>query len=97
MSNIGPGEQAKGEWALAKRCGLEVAAKVQVNTTWECSTVPAIPVAPLIEKHVEGIKNEGVRHLLLSWTLGGYPCENIASAAKYFYEKCSYSAENQAT
>jgi len=97
MSNIGPGDKAKREWFLAKKRGLEVGAKVQVNTTWECSTVPAIPVAPLIEQHIEGIKKEGVRHLLLSWTLGGYPCENIASAAKYFYEKCNYNPKNQKT
>ncbi len=97
MSIVGPGEAAKREWALAKNLGLETCAKVQVNTTWECSTVPAIPVAPLIETHLEGIKKEGVRHLLLSWTLGGYPSENLASCAKYFYEKCSYSSENTPT
>ncbi|MBR5011598.1 MAG: hypothetical protein IKY12_03490, partial [Clostridia bacterium] len=85
MGIIGPGDHAKREWSLAKECGLVTAAKVQINTTWEASTVPAIPVSPLIEKHIEGIKNEGVRHLLVSWTLGGYPCSNIAAAAQYFY------------
>ena len=97
MSVLGPGEAAKKEWALAKSYGLDTCAKVQVNTTWEGSTAPMIPVAPLIEKHLEGIKKEGVRNLLLSWTLGGYPSENLASCAKYFYEKCSYSAENTPT
>lgn len=87
MGRIGPGEQAKSEWALAKSLGLETAAKVQVNTTWEGSTVPALPVTPLVEKHVRGIRDENVSHLLLSWTLGGYPSANLAAAAKYFYEK----------
>lgn len=86
MSIPGPGEKARGEWALAKELGHEIGAKVQINTTWEASTVPAIPVSPLIEEHIRALQSEGVEHLLLSWTLGGYPCNNIATAAKYFFE-----------
>lgn len=93
MSITGPGELAKSEWRLAKECGLEIAAKVQINTTWEASTVPAIPVSPSIDEHMQKLLEEGVRHLLLSWTLGGYPCRNIATAAKYFYEKCTSDCE----
>jgi hypothetical protein len=93
MSIIGPGERAKREWALAKELGLEVAAKVQVNTTWEASTVPSLPLSPSIDEHIKGIKECGVKHLLLSWTLGGYPSENIAAAAKHFYEKCKVSTD----
>lgn len=103
MSIVGPGEHAEREWELAKKCGLEIGAKVQVNTTWEASTVPAIPVSPSIEKHIRGLRDEGVKHLLISWTLGGYPGHNIATAAKYFYDKCDtfdpstalYEAEKQ--
>lgn len=94
MSIVGPGERARDEWRIAKECGFEVGAKVQVNTTWEASTVPAIPVSPSINKHMRGLQGEGVEHILLSWTLGGYPCRNLAAAAKYFYEKCDYSIED---
>ena len=86
MSIPGPGELARREWAIAKECGLEIGAKVQINTTWEASTVPAIPVSPLVDAHIRALRDERVEHLLLSWTLGGYPCNNIAAAAKYFYE-----------
>lgn len=86
MSIIGPGERAITEWKAATKRGLQTAAKVQVNTTWECSTVPALPVYPLIEEHIEKIKEEGVTNLMLSWTLGGFPSRNIMHAAKYFYE-----------
>ena len=86
ISIPGPGERAKREWAVAKESGHEVGAKVQISTTWEASTVPAIPVSPLIDDHIRALRDEGVEHLLLSWTLGGYPCNNIATAAKYFYE-----------
>ena len=37
---------------------------------------------------MERLRNENVRHLLLSWTLGGYPSRNIAAAATYFYQSC---------
>ncbi|MBR3761868.1 MAG: hypothetical protein IKK59_03915 [Lachnospiraceae bacterium] len=92
MSIIGPGEWAKAEWKAAKERGLELMAKIQVNTTWECSTVPALPVYPLIEEHIRRIKEEGVENLMLSWTLGGYPSGNIIHAAKYFYERYDETA-----
>jgi len=88
MSIVGPGEKAKAEWKAAKARGLEVSAKVQINTTWEASTVPAVPVYPLIEKHMQNLRAEGVDHIMLSWTLGGYPSQNIRYAAKYFFENC---------
>jgi len=88
MSIVGPGEKAKAEWRAAKARGLEVSAKVQINTTWEASTVPAVPVYPLIEEHMRNLRAEGVDHIMLSWTLGGYPSQNIRFAAKYFFETC---------
>ena len=88
MSIVGPGEKAKAEWKAAKARGLEVSAKVQINTTWESSTVPAVPVYPLIEEHMQNLRAEGVDHIMLSWTLGGYPSQNIRYAAKYFFEEC---------
>lgn len=87
MGIIGPGERAKKEWAAARARGLETSAKIQANTTWEGSTVPALPVFPLVEEHIKRIKKQGVRHLMLSWTLGGYPSENLMHAAKYFNQK----------
>lgn len=91
MSVVGPGPIAKAEWKAARERGLELAAKVQINTTWEGSTVPAIPVYPLVEEHIRRIREEGVGNLMLSWTLGGYPSQNIMHVAKYFCE--NYDAE----
>ena len=88
MSNIGPGERALKEWKLALERGLEVSAKVQVNTSWEASTCPALPVYPLIEEHVRRLKEVGVSNIMLSWTLGGYPSLSVAHAAKHFFERC---------
>jgi len=77
MSIPGPSALAEFIWNYARQKGHEVCAKVQVNDTWECSTVPFLPVFDLLREHMMGLKNTGVKHLMLSWTLGGYPSVNL--------------------
>ena len=60
-------------------------AKVQFNNTWECSTVPYLPVLDLVKKHMEGICEADVDGLMLSWSLGGYPSMNLTAMSKYFF------------
>lgn len=88
ISKVGPGEKAKSLWNIARKKGLTLGAKIQLNTSWECSTVPAVPTYPIIEGLMRSLKEEGVSDLMLSWTLGGYPSLCLAHAAKYFYENC---------
>lgn len=87
MSVIGPGEPAREMWKIARERGLEVAAKVQVNNTWECSTVPYLPVYENVAQHMQNLIDEGVEHMMLSWTLGGYISDNIKIASSYFFEE----------
>ncbi len=81
ISIPGPSPFAETVWNYARKQGHEVSAKVQVNDTWECSTVPFLPVFDLIREHMKGLKNAGVKHLMLSWTLGGYPSLNLKVAS----------------
>ena len=81
MSIPGPGPDARFIWDYAKSKGHEVSAKVQVNVTWECSALPFLPVFDLIREHMRGLKRTGVNHLMLSWTLGGYPSFNLKLAS----------------
>ncbi len=76
MSAAGPGARARGLWRYARRRGLKAFAKIQVNTTWECSAVPYLPVLPLVEKHLNRLKREDLSGVVMSWTLGGYPSLN---------------------
>ncbi len=85
-SILGPGELAKRVWNKAAEKGFEIAAKIQVNTTWECSTAPFLPVYDLVSAHLDNICNTKVSNLLLSWTLGGYPSDNLQIASQYFFE-----------
>ena len=80
MSVPGPAPLAKRVWEYARERGHEVCAKVQVNVTWECSTLPFLPVFDLIRTHMQGLHESGVEHLMLSWTLGGYPSINLKVA-----------------
>lgn len=86
LNIIGPGERSLAMWERAKARGLETVAKLQINTTWECSTVPALPVFDKVDRMMQKLVDVGVDHLQLSWTLGGYPSPNLLYACKYFFE-----------
>lgn len=87
MSLCGPGEKAKKMWKVAREQGLQMSAKVQMNNTWEMSVVPYIPVFDKVAKHIEQLKEQGIRHLQVSWTLGGCPSPNLRLAAWLMEDK----------
>lgn len=81
ISVPGPAPYAKRLWQYAADKGHKACAKVQVNCSWECSTLPYLPVFDLIREHMTGLKAASVEHLMLSWTLGGYPSVNLKIAS----------------
>lgn len=86
MSMIGPGERSRYVWAAAAKAGHRTGAKVQVNCTWECASVPFIPVQNNVETHLKRLLEQGVEDILLSWTLGGYPSDNLKITSSYFFD-----------
>ena len=86
ISVCGVSELARHAWRNAKKFGHETAAKLQINNSWECSTIPYIPVFSLLTDDVCALAKEGVEHLMLSWTLGGYPSANIKIVSELFFE-----------
>ena len=87
ISIPGPSKKSKNVWNIAKENGLKTGAKVQINNSWECSTVPYLPVYGLITEHLQNLSREGVSDLMLSWTLGGYPAPNIKIASAGFFKE----------
>lgn len=77
LSAVGPGPRALRNWALARKAGLKTVAKVQVNATWEMAAVPSVPVLDLVAQHAENLSSQDVNGVMLSWSLGGYPSENL--------------------
>ncbi len=86
LSVVGPGETAKKLWKKVKENGIETAAKVQINTSWECSTAPFLPVYENVIEHMKNLVDMGIEHMMLSWTLGGYMSDNIKIASAFFFD-----------
>lgn len=80
ISVPGPSETTYMLCEAAKKYGHEMCLKVQINNTWECSTVAFLPVFDLIREHMTNIRKADVQHLLLNWSLGGYPSVNLKIA-----------------
>lgn len=77
LSEVGPSQRTRKHWQWAKESGLKTVAKVQVNSSWEFSAVPALPVLDLVAEHAENLSKESVDGVMLSWSLGGYPSLNL--------------------
>lgn len=77
LSHHGPGEKSKNTWKTAAEKGLKTFAKIQISTTWEGSAVPYLPVTKLLEAHLQGLRDIGIRNYVTNWTLGGYPSFNM--------------------
>lgn len=89
MSLCGPGEKAKKMWRAAREHGMQMSAKVQMNNTWEMSVVPYIPVFDKVATHIKQLKEQGIQHLQVSWTLGGCPSPNLRLASWLMEDKGS--------
>ena len=94
MAHIGPSRYAKNIWEIARQSHHQTFAKLQINTTWECSTVPALPVYQLIIEHLENVKKENVSGVMLGWTLGGYPSANLKIASGSFFHDVDNEDKN---
>jgi len=77
ISQPGPSPRSLSLWEHAHRRGLKTVAKIQANNSFECSTVPYLPVPDLVDGHLDRLAAANVDGLLLTWTLGGYPGGNL--------------------
>lgn len=92
ISQVGPGPKARALWERARARGLKTIAKVQINTTWECSPIPFLPVPDLVDEHLQNLDAEGVTGLMLSWTLGGYPSPALDLAATHYWKETRHAS-----
>lgn len=78
IAHPGPGPHVAAMWQRAIGRGLKVHAKVQINNSWECSTVPYIPVPDRVEQHLRQVHEAGASGIMYSWSLGGYLGGNLS-------------------
>jgi hypothetical protein len=79
ISTVGPSPRAKLRAKQAAENGMKFFAKVQLSTTWECGTVPFIPVPNLLARKATAMRDIGVRGAMETWTIGSYPSPNTAA------------------
>lgn len=85
MSIDGVSRESLKNWQAAKKSGHETAVKLQINNSWEGSTAPYLPVFATLIRQMDMVMKLGIDHLMLSWTLGGYPSPNIKLIAESFF------------
>ena len=85
ISMVGPGARAQQYWETAKSSGVSTLAKVQFNNSWECPSVPYLPVLDLQMAHMKGLVGL-VDGLMLGWSLGGYPSVILEILSRYYWE-----------
>ena len=77
ISHPGPSARAKGLWDLGAKSGLGTVAKLQVNCSWELSSVPYLPTMDLVAEHAANLAASPVHSVMLSWSQGGCPSPNL--------------------
>ena len=80
----GPSEKTRRVLGFARETGHKIFAKVQLNDSWECPSVPYLPVFPLQYRHLKNLSELSLDGIMLSWTLGGYPSPVLEMAARFF-------------
>jgi hypothetical protein len=83
LSAVGPGPRATNHWARARERGLRTIAKVQLNNSWELSSVPSLPVMDLVARHCAALAKQKIDGMMLSWSLGGCPSANLLVAQRF--------------
>ncbi len=77
ISKVGPSDDSRHVWELARAHHHPCVAKIQTNVSWELSPIPYIPVPDLVERHLNRLRECGVDGLMLGWTHGGAPGGNL--------------------
>jgi hypothetical protein len=81
ISVVGPSPRATLRSQQAKQFGFDYLAKIQLSSTWECGTVPFIPVPNLIWKKADALQKVGGSGAMATWTIGSYPSPNTEAFA----------------
>jgi hypothetical protein len=77
ISKPGPSPRAVHLWDKGKESGLDCVAKIQMNNTWECCTVPYIPAVYLVDEHLQNLRKIGINNFMVAWSLGGWCGGNL--------------------
>lgn len=94
VANTGPSHQTVAALEHASSLGHKVYAKIQVNNSWECSSVPYLPIFDLVYEHLKKLSEIKVKDYMLSWTLGGYPSITLKMVKEFSEKGVNFSLLN---
>jgi len=78
-----PSARTLARFGLAEKLRHKNMAKVQAGLSWEFAAAPALPVLYNCAEHAKKLRENGVDSYLLSWSLGGYPSDNLEIFSLY--------------
>ena len=73
LSTIGPSNDFKRLAERARQSHTPISAKLQVGTSHEVATVPAVPAPTLLHQKYRAMQNLGCSHVMQCWYFGSYP------------------------
>ena len=74
ISIPGPSDVTLGRWKTARERGSKIAAKVQLNVSWELCSVPYLPVFGHFYQAIRDLCEKADPNILMmTWTHGGFP------------------------
>jgi hypothetical protein len=85
LSVVGPSPRALAHLKFAGDNGSKFMAKIQLGTTWECGTVPFLPVLDLLGRKFQAILASGIQGVMETMTLGSCPSMNSELARSFYW------------
>jgi len=86
LSFPGPAAPFRQVAEASRSAGLPLSAKIQTSCSHECATVPYVPVPGLLYRKFKGMREAGVRDVMMCWYFGNAPGLMNRAAGLLAYE-----------
>ena len=86
LSFPGPSKPFADVMAASRESGRRLSAKIQTACSHECATVPHVPVPGLLYRKFKGMREAGVRDVMMCWYFGNAPGLMNRAAGMLAYE-----------
>ena len=86
LSVPGPADPFRRMSEVSRSCGARLSAKIQTSCSHECATVPYVPVPGLLYRKFKGMRECGVRDVMMCWYFGNAPGLMNRAAGLLAYE-----------
>jgi hypothetical protein len=82
LSTVGPSNAFENIATAQVKANRAVYAKIQTGTTYELSSVPYVPVPPVVYDKVAIMHSLRIKGSMMTWIIGGYPSSMLKVAGE---------------